>query len=292
LDPVFSHLLLNAESFGCVAEALTAVSLLSSDNVFLHPNKEGEKQAAAQAHRHFASKDGDLPTLLQVYNAWIKANKDRKWASKHFLSHRALQHVHSVRDQLTTLMTKIGVNVKLSCWPEREPFLRCLLSGLFLNVAQLVASKDSNKNSAGADSKLSKYELDRQKRAQMQSNMSSMNSNGSSVVSAGQGKFSFSQNHSFEKGKTGDIVWTSRAEAEDAAPYRTVRGRQPVHIHPSSVLFSMVNSRKLPEFVVYAELLITSKQYMRTVSVIDGAWLLELFPSMFRSSEAVSVKPR
>lgn len=292
LDPVFSHLLLKAESCGCVAEALTAVSLLSSDNIFLHPNKEGEKQAAAQAHRHFASKDGDLPTLLQVYNAWVKANKDKKWASKHFLSHRALQHVHSVRDQLSTLMLKIGVDVKLSCWPEREPFLRCLLSGLFLNVAQRVASQDSNRGGGGgADSKLSKYELDRQKRAQMQSNISGMNSAGSSVVSAGQGKFSFSQN-TFEKGKTGDIVWQSRAELEDAAPYRTVRGRQPVHIHPSSVLFSMVNSRKLPEFVVYAELLITSKQYMRTVSVVDGAWLTELFPSHFRSAEAVPVKPR
>ena len=75
LDPIFSHLLLKSESFGCVAEALTAVSLLSSDNIFLHPHREEEKQAAAQAHKHFASKDGDLPTLLQVYNAWLKVNK-------------------------------------------------------------------------------------------------------------------------------------------------------------------------------------------------------------------------
>jgi HrpA-like RNA helicase len=72
LDPVFSHLLLRSEAAGCVAEALTAVSLLSSENVFLHPNKDAEKQAASQAHRHFASKDGDLTTLLQVYSAWLK----------------------------------------------------------------------------------------------------------------------------------------------------------------------------------------------------------------------------
>lgn len=74
LDPVFSHLLLRSEAAGCVAEALTAVSLLSSDNIFLHPHREAEKAAAAQAHRHFASKDGDLPTLLQVYNAWVKVS--------------------------------------------------------------------------------------------------------------------------------------------------------------------------------------------------------------------------
>jgi HrpA-like RNA helicase len=72
LDPLFSHLLLRAQACGCVAEALTAVSLLSSDHVFLHPHRDEERAAAAQAHRHFASKDGDLPTQLSVYNAWIK----------------------------------------------------------------------------------------------------------------------------------------------------------------------------------------------------------------------------
>ena len=75
LDPVFSHLLLHSATTGCVAEALTAVSLLSSENIFLHPNKDQEKQAAAQAHRHFASKDGDLPTLLHVYSAWNKVGR-------------------------------------------------------------------------------------------------------------------------------------------------------------------------------------------------------------------------
>jgi len=67
-----------------------------------------------------------------------------------------------------------------------------------------------------------------------------------------------------------------------AAPYRTVRGLQPVHVHPSSVLFNTAN-KKLPEFLVYAELLITSKQYMRNVSAVDGAWLTELYPTRFKS---------
>jgi HrpA-like RNA helicase len=72
LDPVFSHLLLRSEAAGCVAEALTAVSLLSSENIFLHPSRDAEKQAAAQAHKHFASQYGDLVTQLQVYGAWLK----------------------------------------------------------------------------------------------------------------------------------------------------------------------------------------------------------------------------
>lgn len=75
LDPIFSHLLLRSEAAGCVAEALTAVSLLSSENIFLHPSRDAEKQAAAQAHRHFASQHGDLVTQLQVYSAWLKVQK-------------------------------------------------------------------------------------------------------------------------------------------------------------------------------------------------------------------------
>ena len=68
----------------------------------------------------------------------------------------------------------------------------------------------------------------------------------------------------------------------NAAPYSTVRGNQPVHIHPSSVLFSNPSGRKLPEYVVFAELLITSKQYMRNVTAVEGSWLMECAPALFK----------
>ena len=68
------------------------------------------------------------------------------------------------------------------------------------------------------------------------------------------------------------------------APYQTVRGAQPVHIHPSSVLFSAPSGRQLPEYVVYAELLITPKHYMRSVTAVDGAWVAAAMPSFFKST--------
>jgi HrpA-like RNA helicase len=72
LDPAYAHLLLSSQSLGCTAEVLTAVSVLSTDTLFLQPHREEEKQLATQAHRNFASKDGDLATLLNVFDAWIK----------------------------------------------------------------------------------------------------------------------------------------------------------------------------------------------------------------------------
>lgn len=72
LDPIYAHLLLKSEELGCVAEILTAVSILSSDNLFLQPHNDAAKKAAYQSHKNFASKDGDLATLLNIYNSWIK----------------------------------------------------------------------------------------------------------------------------------------------------------------------------------------------------------------------------
>jgi hypothetical protein len=53
-------------------EVMTAVSLLSSDSVFLQPYRDEEKKKAGLAHRRFASREGDLLTLITIYEAWTK----------------------------------------------------------------------------------------------------------------------------------------------------------------------------------------------------------------------------
>ncbi len=62
------------------------------------------------------------------------------------------------------------------------------------------------------------------------------------------------------------------------AQYKTQKGGQLVHIHPSSVLFAASGGRfkKLPKHVVFADVLITTRQYMKNVSVIDESWLEEM----------------
>lgn len=59
------------------------------------------------------------------------------------------------------------------------------------------------------------------------------------------------------------------------APYRTLSGGQDVHIHPTSALF-LRGPSALPKYVVFAEILVTTKHYMRYVSVMDIDWLPEL----------------
>ncbi|KAI7871540.1 P-loop containing nucleoside triphosphate hydrolase protein [Spinellus fusiger] len=52
--------------------------------------------------------------------------------------------------------------------------------------------------------------------------------------------------------------------------YRTVKQNQTVHIHPSSSMLE-----KKPRWLVYFELVLTSKEYMRQVMEIQPNWLLE-----------------
>lgn len=52
--------------------------------------------------------------------------------------------------------------------------------------------------------------------------------------------------------------------------YRTLVGRQTVHIHPSSILHG-----RRPDCIIYHELTLTSKCYLRTVSIVEPSWVAE-----------------
>ncbi|XP_016058614.1 PREDICTED: probable ATP-dependent RNA helicase DHX37 [Miniopterus natalensis] len=56
--------------------------------------------------------------------------------------------------------------------------------------------------------------------------------------------------------------------------YKTPLLNDPVFIHPSSVLF-----KELPDFVVYQEIVETTKMYMKGVSAVEVQWIPVLLPS-------------
>lgn len=63
--------------------------------------------------------------------------------------------------------------------------------------------------------------------------------------------------------------------------YKIIRDDQQAAIHPSSVLY-----QKSPEYIIYHELVQTSREYLRDVCVIDPQWLPELAPKLFAKAEA------
>lgn len=62
--------------------------------------------------------------------------------------------------------------------------------------------------------------------------------------------------------------------------YKIIRDDQQVFIHPSSVLYL-----KTPEYLIYHELVQTTREYLRDVCVIDPEWLPELAPKLFATAD-------
>lgn len=229
---------------------LTVVGMLSAENIFFRPGRSGEDSGGlastgAAAHRRFASHEGDLPSLLNVYNAWKKEaiycppGKSKKlekkrlgsgkmlhgdWCKQNFISGRALVRAHDVRNQLSELASRpvekngLGMNVDSSCAGEMTAFFKCICAGLFLQVATRIPSPEQQ-----LDAKLSKA------------------------------------------GKSGSIP--SRGQ------YKTRLGGNLVSVHPTSFMFGR---NPPPKCVVYTELLQTSKFYIRGVTQIREEWIDEV----------------
>ena len=63
--------------------------------------------------------------------------------------------------------------------------------------------------------------------------------------------------------------------------------RTVVYIHPSSALFN-----HQPEWVIYNELVTTTKEYMRDLTQIDPKWLVEFAPNFFKVGDPTQLTRR
>ncbi|OAG33947.1 hypothetical protein AYO21_11918 [Fonsecaea monophora] len=70
----------------------------------------------------------------------------------------------------------------------------------------------------------------------------------------------------------------------DGQSYRTVKNGQVVYIHPSSVL-----NESRPKWVIYHELVLTSKEYMRSCMPLKPEWLIEVAPHYYKKQDLESL---
>jgi ATP-dependent RNA helicase DHX8/PRP22 len=77
------------------------------------------------------------------------------------------------------------------------------------------------------------------------------------------------------------------ARKDPSGGYRTLADHQQVYIHPSSALF-----HQQPQWVIYHEIVMTTKEYMRDVTAVDPRWLLELAPRSYKSVDPTKISKR
>ncbi|XP_058195570.1 pre-mRNA-splicing factor ATP-dependent RNA helicase DEAH1 [Rhododendron vialii] len=70
------------------------------------------------------------------------------------------------------------------------------------------------------------------------------------------------------------------ARMQKNGSYRTVKHPQTVYIHPTSGL-----AQVLPRWVIYHELVLTTKEYMRQVTELKPEWLVEIAPHYYQMKD-------
>ncbi|GFZ21155.1 RNA helicase family protein [Actinidia rufa] len=68
------------------------------------------------------------------------------------------------------------------------------------------------------------------------------------------------------------------ARLKGVGEYVNCRNGMPCHLHPSSALYGLGYT---PDYVVYHELILTTKEYMQCATAVEAQWLAELGPMFF-----------
>ncbi|KAI0670780.1 pre-mRNA splicing factor [Trametes maxima] len=85
-----------------------------------------------------------------------------------------------------------------------------------------------------------------------------------------------------QKALTAGYFYNTASLQRSGDSYRTMKTNQTVYIHPSSSLFNHTPPVKA---VLYYELVMTSKSYMRQIMEIKPQWLLEVAPHYFKAAD-------
>lgn len=138
LDPRLSKILISSKIHNCTEEILTIVALLSGESVFI--NSLTNREEAMESHKKFHSSEGDHLTLLNVYHAFKSFKTQKKSCSENFLSYRNLMFAAEVRKQLAQICEQNEIPLS-TCGQNTELVRKCLISGYFMNVAELQRDK-------------------------------------------------------------------------------------------------------------------------------------------------------
>nr|XP_046913676.1 ATP-dependent RNA helicase DHX33-like [Dermatophagoides farinae] len=143
IDPRYALLLIEAQKFRCTEEIITIISMLSVDNVF-DTSMTNEKVIAI--HRKFASSEGDLIKLLNVFRRYREAQQKMTWCQENYLRSYQLKQAGDIRQQLVDLCKQASID--LVSTPSTETVRKCLAIasgvgvGLGANIAEFQRDGD------------------------------------------------------------------------------------------------------------------------------------------------------
>ncbi|CAG0878892.1 unnamed protein product [Darwinula stevensoni] len=137
LDPRFSKILLSASHLGCLEEAVSVVSLLSGESVFLASRSDQRgRERRDHPHGRFFAPEGDVVALLNAFRAYKSVKASKTWCYENELNWRTLSYATEVRKQLMQCCQRQNLQPS-SCGKDLTPLRQSLASGLFMSSAEL-----------------------------------------------------------------------------------------------------------------------------------------------------------
>ncbi|PWN51326.1 P-loop containing nucleoside triphosphate hydrolase protein [Violaceomyces palustris] len=133
MEPSLSKILIASVEYGCSAEVLTIVSMLSVPSVFYRPRERQEESDAAR--EKFFVAESDHLTLLHIFNQWRSNGYRDFWCNKHFLHAKILRKAREVRTQLEDIMKSQRLPI-VSCQTDWDVVRKCITSGYFHQAAR------------------------------------------------------------------------------------------------------------------------------------------------------------
>lgn len=215
LEPSLSRMLMEANEYGCLSQALTLAAMLSAETTLL----PGRSKSTEKKRKHTplelpdGSGWGDHIQLLQIYECWDECDYDVNWVKDNGLQVRGMMFVKDIRKQLCQIMQKIAkgsLDVRANHrWKESRQDYRKLRKALCVGYANQLAERMIHHNG-----------------------------------------------------------------------YRTLGFKpQLVQVHPSSEL-KTDEEGLLPNYVVYHELIATSRPYMRNVCAVEMQWVMPILKKL------------
>ncbi|MCE0491575.1 ATP-dependent RNA helicase HrpA [Pantoea sp. Mb-10] len=144
VDPRLARMVLEAQRFGCVREAMIITAALSIQDPRERPVEK--QQASDEKHRRFADKDSDF---LAFVNLWhylqeqqkaLSGNQFRRQCKTDYLNYLRVREWQDIYTQLRQVVRELGMPVNSEPAPYRE--VHCaLLTGLLSHIGQKDAEK-------------------------------------------------------------------------------------------------------------------------------------------------------
>jgi HrpA-like RNA helicase len=288
ISPNESKVLLTAQSFGCLAPALVIVAMLGEQSVFFTPRGE-QREEAERAHARFTAVEGDMFTLLRVYEEWRANGRSTEWCRRNFVNAQALSRARELGRQLSDILVKDTSKAKgsrlhgvaadsveerkewgglLASFGEKDPVAshpreRPHRRGVRADVETEGENHDVTADGPLRSKRLYEHDLTPVRKA----------------IVAG-----YFVNAAKRAGDDAGSGTRSRGATNRPPPpgtYTSLMDKRELSLHPTSALFPHP-----PRYILYHDLLETSREYMRMVMSVDPMWLVEMAPTFYRTPGA------